>query len=245
MEYRPLQQWSDEHNKGRGIVWKFLVSVVDDALDFLFSLSSTNENKVKKSITTDDDGKAQLVNDLADSEILPELVYGTDSSGKRGYKADRGGYVGTKKVDETGLDDGYILYYDEITDKWKVKELGTSPTGSGKKILTFPYKLWRETLGIVFTGYADIQIQVSSNVGFTNIVKDVNSNSVNRADFSFFSAADGIYKVWQETGVPATDILDIIYTGELSFSYNTFLRWRIIEHGTENYGEWLPGGVLK
>jgi len=244
MAYRPLQQWVDEHNNGRGIIWKFLVSVVDDALDFLFSLSSTNEGKVKKSITTDDDGKAQLVNDLSDSEILPELVYGTDSSGKRGYKVDRGGYIGTKQVDEAGLDNGYILYYDEAVGKWRVKEL-IIPPQSGKKIISLPYKLWREALGVVFTSYVDIQLQVSTNIGFTNVVKDVNSNSVNRADFNFFSATEGIYKAWIDTGVPATDILDIIYTGDLDFTSDVYLRWRMIEHNTENYGEWIPGGIMK
>jgi len=130
MAYRPLQKWVDEHNKGKGIIWKFLVDIIDDALDFLFSLSSTNEGKVKKSITTDDDGKAQLVNDLSDAEILPNLVYGTDSNGTRGYKIDKGGYIGTKQVDETGLNNNYILYYDEISGKWKVKRLTSSQSGS-------------------------------------------------------------------------------------------------------------------
>lgn len=115
----------------------------------------------------------------------------------------------------------------------------------GKKVISFPYKLWRETLGIVFTAYTDVQIQVSTDIGFTDIVKDVNSNSINRHDFNFFSATEGIYKGWMDTGVPATDILDIIYTGDLNFTYDVYIRWRIVEHGTENYGDWLPLGVMR
>ncbi len=245
MAFRPLQKWSDEHNKGKGIIWMFVVSVIDDALDYLFTLISEKRIEAKNSVTVDTDGKTQLVNDLSDAELLPNLVYGTDSNGTRGYKYDTGGHIGTKQVDETGLTNGYILYYDAVVDKWKTKLLPTSSQGSGRKIISLPYKLWREALGVVFTGYTDIEIQISTNMDFTNIIKNVNSNSVNRADFSFFSATEGIYKGWMDTGVPATDILDIIYTGDLNFTYDVYIRWRMIEHGTENYGEWLPLGVMR
>ncbi|OQB73321.1 MAG: hypothetical protein BWX89_01019 [candidate division TA06 bacterium ADurb.Bin131] len=154
MAYRPLQKWADEHNKGRGIIWTFLVSVVDDALNFLFSLASTNENKVKKSITTDTDGKAQLVNDLSDTEILSDLVYGTDSNGTRGYKKDTGGMIGTKQVDETGLTNNYILYYDSDAVKWKVKGLTIPSQVGGAYTSSFTIGDWildRDYYYIVFT----------------------------------------------------------------------------------------------
>lgn len=90
MSYRPLKEPTEE-NKKKGIwkpneIWRTLTTKINDALDYLFNLASSNENKVKKSITTDTDGKAQLVNDLEDNELLPNLVYGTDENCQRGWR---------------------------------------------------------------------------------------------------------------------------------------------------------------
>jgi len=173
-------------------------------------------------------------------------AYGWGNHADEGYLKDITNFSinDLKDVDltdvETGID--YTLYYDATAGKWKIKELVIPPN---KKIISFPYKLWREALNIAFTGYTDVQLQVSTNRGFTEIVKDVNSNSDDRTDFSYFSATTGTDEVWTETGIPATDILDIIYTGDLTFTSDVFLRWRMIEHGTTNYGEWLPGGIMK
>ena len=77
MAYRPLKEPKDW--------WPTLTKKINDALDYLFGLASSNENKVKKSITVDTDGKAQLVNDLDDNELVPNLVYGVDESSQRGF----------------------------------------------------------------------------------------------------------------------------------------------------------------
>jgi len=78
MAYRPLNDVKES--------LKTLPSKINDALDYLYTLFSTNTGRVDKSITTSpENGKIQLVNDLSDNELLPNIVYGTDDNAQRGW----------------------------------------------------------------------------------------------------------------------------------------------------------------
>ncbi len=65
--------------------WATLTRKINDALEALHGFAADLTGKVKNSIEADTDGKAQLRNDLTDAEILPNLVYGTDSDNNRGW----------------------------------------------------------------------------------------------------------------------------------------------------------------
>jgi hypothetical protein len=75
---------------------------------------------VDKSIEVVDD-KAQLVNDLTEGELLPDLVYGTDGSSTRGYKPDYGGRIKDKEVDDSGLADGVVPVYRTASGKYELE----------------------------------------------------------------------------------------------------------------------------
>jgi hypothetical protein len=77
MAYRPLNE--------QGEIWKTLTKKINDAFEFIEGKINTIFSGGKKSITQDVDGKIQLVNDLDDSELIPESVYGVSSSGIRGW----------------------------------------------------------------------------------------------------------------------------------------------------------------
>lgn len=67
-------------------LWSEAKNQINAIGDYFETLCATVIGRVTRSITTDVDGKAQLVNDLTDAEILPNLVYGTDENGARGWK---------------------------------------------------------------------------------------------------------------------------------------------------------------
>lgn len=79
MGFRPLQEPKE--------YWRTLTKKLNDAFEQVHDFAGTLSGKVQKSIEAVD-GKAQLKNDLSDAEILPDLVYGVDSEGVRGFKPD-------------------------------------------------------------------------------------------------------------------------------------------------------------
>jgi len=100
-------------------LWSTLPTKINAIGDYFEAAAATLAGKVTKSVTTDEDGKAQLVNDLADGELVPDLVYGTDSEGARGWKEDYGGRIGETPVDtETAPTDGQVPIFDEATGKY-------------------------------------------------------------------------------------------------------------------------------
>jgi|GEM_PF-5404500 len=75
MAYRPLNE--------AGEAWQILIKKLNDAFDFIAGKISILG--AKKSITQDTDGKVQLVNDLDDTELVPESVYGVAPDKTRGW----------------------------------------------------------------------------------------------------------------------------------------------------------------
>lgn len=68
-------------------LWKDLADKINAIGDYFEVLAATMTGRVKNSVENDpDDGKAQLVNDLTEAELIPNLVYGTDEDGVRGWK---------------------------------------------------------------------------------------------------------------------------------------------------------------
>lgn len=249
MPYRPLKEYDEVERKG-GEDWRFLTRKINNALSYLFDLAAGAISQVINSITKDENGKAQLVNDLTDVELAAQnkdLVYGYQKlEGMRGWKPDRAGYVGTKEVDEAALGDDKILVYDLATDKYVLEE---KPTGGGdnggKGFLLLPYLLWRSVLGSVFTGYIDVQLQVATTPDFTGTLTYDLDSGVIQTGWKGFSAASSSYIPWIGIGLPATDIMGIGYIGSLDFPAGSifYMRWRVYAHGTSNFGEWIPGGT--
>ena len=198
----------------------------------------------KNSISKTDDGYLELVNDLTDTELEiqgKDLVYGYSVMSKaRGWKEDLGGKVGTKEVDETDIEDGKVLVYNKENNKLVYRSIV-----SGNGFISFPYAVWRKVFENSFTGYLEIEIQVASDKGFTVILLDTTSEE-EMTYFKYFSATNGIYQDWENDGVPATDVLDVVYLGSLNFEKPLYVRWRGYEHGnSDNASEWIPAGVLK
>lgn len=69
-------------------LWSAVADKINAIGDYFETLCATVIGRVTKSITTDVDGKAQLVNDLTDAELIPNLTYGVDEDGVRGFKPD-------------------------------------------------------------------------------------------------------------------------------------------------------------
>lgn len=236
MSYRPLLP---------GELWKTLTEKINDALDYLYGLAGDILG-VEKSIEKDEtSSKISLVNDLTDAEILAEgkeLVYGANSDGERGWKEDTGGQVGTKTVDETNIADDKILVYDATLDTL-VYETKPSVTAASSGFLLLPYRVWRVVLGATFSGYMDVQMQISTSATFASAVYNLDSG-VSQTGWMCFSAASGDYIAWDSDGMPATDVMGAIYTGTFVLAKGYYMRWRAYEHGTSNYGDWIPGGVI-
>jgi hypothetical protein len=217
-------------------------------LEFLHGLA-TQGAVGKNSVEVDPtDSNIQLRNDLTDTELEGlgyGTVYGTDDTGQRGYKKDTGGYVGNKQVDETNIGNNKILIYKSIQDKlvYEAKPDGSGGGGAGTGFLLLPYAVWRKVLDVSFSGYVDIQLQVSNMTDFSNLIYNLDSGT-NTAGWLSFSASSGTYINWAGGGEPATDIMGIIYTGALTLGKEQYARWRLYQHGTDNYGDWLPLGVV-
>lgn len=249
-EYRPLLEPTEE-NRARGIYepnenGHWLTKHINDALNYLHILAVSILG-VEKSITIDDETKkVSLVNDLDDEELEAQnkdLVFGYSKTNKaRGWKEDTGGKVGTKEVDETNIATGKMLEYDGTTDKIKYV---VKPSGSeaGAGFLLLPYKLWREAIGYALTGYMDVQLQISTSPLFATTVYNIDSGSA-QENWKCFSASSGTYIEWDASGMPATDVMGIVYTGTLTLTKGYYARWRTYEHGTSNYTDWLPLGVI-
>jgi len=108
---------------------------------------------------------------------------------------------------------------------------------------TIPYYLWKNALGSEFTGYVDCQLQISETKDFTENTTTFDSGT-DQEGWVYFSATTGEYTDWSSSGVEATDIMDISFDGQLpSVSAIRYVRARLYEHGTENYGTWIPLGV--
>lgn len=239
--YTPLNEY-DPTTKSGGESWWNLPAKLNVIFAYLEALANTLVGKVTKSITTDIDGKGQLVNDLADSEVIPNLVYGVDDTGVRGFKVDLGGKIGTVEVDDTGVLDGFILYYDATSGKWKVRaESGLV----GRSFLILPYAIYRNFTGSGLTGYLDVQMEISTDPLFGTPFYSLDSGA-SPAGWISFSVADGAFHSWNSIGEPATDVLGIAYDGTLFFSSGVryYMRWRGYEHGETPGGDWMPGGVL-
>lgn len=237
MSYRPLLE--------PGELWKTLTKKINDALDYLYGLAGEILG-VEKSIEKDEStSKISLVNDLTDAEILAqgkELVYGATSTGERGWKEDTGGKVGTKEVDETNIADDKILVYNSLTG---YLEYETKPTSSSTSagFLLLPYLLYRTATGSTFTGYIDVQFQISASSDFATTITDLDSGT-SQTNWKCFSTASGEYLAWDAAGMPATDTMAITYLGTLTLAKGYYGRWRVYEHGTSNYGDWIPLGVI-
>lgn len=241
MSYRPLKEYPTNE------IWRWLTKNINDALDLIHGLASRVLGEKNSIVLDTEDSKIQLVNDLTDAELQAfgyGTVYGTQDDGTRGFKKDLGGYIGTKEVDETNIAAGKILEYDGTTDKIKyvVKPTG-SGTGSGAGFLLLPYRMWRVVLGATFSGYMDIQLQIASDPDFSTLVYDLDSGT-SQTYWMCFSAASGEYISWDAAGMPATDVMGAIYTGTFVLAKGYYMRWRAYEHGTTNYGDWIPGGVV-
>jgi len=112
-------------------------------------------------------------------------------------------------------------------------------------VITLPYYLWRNALGSEFTGYVDCQIQIATTKDFSSIETSLDSGT-SQTNWIYFSATSSNYEDWSASGIEATDILEISYDGDLSLTSGVkYVRGRLYEHGTSNYGTWIPLGVLK
>lgn len=261
-------------------LWRTLPAKINAIGDYFEALAATLAGKVIKSITTDENGKAQLVNDLADGELLPDLVYGTDSEGARGWKPDYGGRIGETPVDTTAPTDGQVPVYDEATGKYipgaqavdsglvgtrevdetaiadgrilayvaasgKLEYVADQTGGGGAGFLVLPYLLWRTAFGSTFSGLMDAEMEIATDPTFA-VTESTFDSGTDPDEFRAFSAASGTYIPWEAAGMPATDVIGIVYTEALDLSTEVrhYMRWRVYEHGTTNYGEWIPGGIL-
>ena len=244
MAYRPLNEWNEITKRG-GEDWRLLTRKINDALDFLHTLASGFLG-VKNSVVADsEDGKLQLENDLTAEELAAlgyPVNYGADETGARGFKRDFGGYVGTKQVDESNIGNTKMMEYDATLDKVKYVAKPTG-SGTGAGFLVLPYLLYRTAAGGSFTGYMDVQMQVSAAADFATTIYDLDSGT-SQTGWYAFSGASGEYLAWAAAGMPATDSWGVAYTGTLTVAKGYYMRWRVYEHGTSNYTDWYPGGVI-
>lgn len=122
---------------------------------------------------------------------------------------------------------------------------GPVVSGSGTGLFLLPYLLWRHTIGSEFTGYTDIQMQISSDPLFATSLYDLDSGTL-QTGWKAFSSASATYLTWQPAGWPSTDLMGIAYIGTLTLVPGTkyYVRFRVYEHGTTNYGDYFPGGSI-
>lgn len=231
-------------------LWNLLADKINAIGDYFEGLAATMSGRVKNSLENDPaDGKAQLVNDLTDAEIIPNLTYGVDENGVRGFRPDTGHVQGTDQGLDTGganaVTAAQVKSAVSASHSNSLDHADTTDHNKSNSFLILPYQLWRHALGSVFTGYMDVQIQISPDPTFATSLYDL-SSSVAVAGWYAFSAATGTYIAWQSSGNPATDVMGISYTGTLTLVSATkyYVRWRVYAHGTTNYGDWLPGGSV-
>ncbi len=237
MAYRPLDELKE--------TWKGFTSKLNDIFDYLHGYADNMSNRVKKSITTDDD-KAQLVNDLTDAEITPNLVYGTDNDGTRGYKADKGGYVGTKQVDETDIGDNKVLTYDDTLGKYVLQDAAEGvgdvvgppsntdnhiPQWDGADSKTLKNGLNPATLATL-TG---VQTVTNKTVGSGTKVNTGEYDIGNSGDSKEIDFADGLNQ-----RMTLTDNCTITFTGGLAGSKYLL---KLIQDGAGNRTPTFPGTV--
>jgi hypothetical protein len=239
MSYRPLKEYPVNE------IWRWLTKNINDALDLIHGLASRVLGEKNSIVLDTEDSKIQLVNDLTDAELQAlgyGTVYGTQEDGIRGFKKDLGGYVGTKEVDETNIGNDKLPVYKSALDK-VVYETKPASASTAAGFLLLPYRMWRVVLGATFAGYMDVQMQIASDPDFSTLVYDLDSGTA-QTYWMCFSAASGEYIAWDAAGMPATDVMGAIYTGTFVLAKNYYMRWRAYEHGTSNYGDWIPGGVI-
>jgi len=163
-DYTPLTEYNPVTKKG-GETWETLPAKLNVIFAALRGFAATLLGKVKNSIEADEDGQAQLVNDLTDAELLPNLVYGTDSDGTRGFKTDLGGRIGTKEVDETGLADAKIPVYDAAAGKYTLQDAPSGGGGEGGAFTdTFSLDDWVAGDGETYT------LTITHSLGTRNVL---------------------------------------------------------------------------
>lgn len=122
---------------------------------------------------------------------------------------------------------------------------GGTATDTDLKRIDFPYQLWRNALNVTFTGYVDIQVQISDDKAFGDTDFQYDSGT-SQTGWVGFSSAGSNYVAWSASGMYATDLMSASYTGTVNLVTGTvyYMRWRVYEHLTTTYGYWVPGGIL-
>ena len=149
------------------------------------------------------------------------------------------------KADANGLPIDGSNTDTEVASAVSLKHSNALDHNKSNSFFLLPYLLWRHVLGSSFTGYIDVQMQISTDPLFATSLYDLDSGT-SVSGWKSFGGASGQYESWTAAGMPATDVMGIVYTETLTLVSATkyYVRWRVYAHGTANYGEWLPGGAI-
>jgi len=127
--------------------------------------------------------------------------------------------------------------WDTVTDKLDADDTPIAP-------ITLEYKLYRESLGEAYTGYIDCQLVISDRSDFDTPITDVDTADT-QVEWLAYGAASDSNEVWSSSGMPATDVRSIIYTGaSLTRGTVYYYRWRTYKHGDSGTATDYKGGML-
>ena len=110
--------------------------------------------------------------------------------------------------------------------------------------VTLEYKLYRSALSEAYTGYIDCQLVISDRSDFDTPIVDVDTATA-QTSWLAYSAASDSNEAWSASGMPATDVRSIIYTG-VSLTRGTvyYYKWRSYKHGDTGIATDYKGGML-
>ena len=134
-----------------------------------------------------------------------------------------------------------LLIFGTATKSW-CPTSGGGVSGSGVVAITLDYKPWRTSLNEAYTGYIDVQLVISENSDFSSPDYNLDSAS-SQTSWVAFCAASATIESWSASGMPATDVRNILYTGaSLTRGTIYYYRWRTYIHGdSSTYTDWKEG----
>ena len=210
-----------------GEYWKTLPRRLNAIFDWFQDIGLLLTDRVKNSLEVDED-QVQLVNDLPDSSLVPDLVYGTDEDGVRGWKADLGGTIAGQPVTApTAADDGCAPVWDEAAQRY------VHAAVSGRTLKTFLCRLSLYGSG-EYAGNVHVQLQVSKSANFAVLEYELDT-AVSQTGWRMFSG-----ETWDAVtsdGVPSTFDAAAYTALAVADSDVRYIRWRMV--AGEEEGDWI------